>query len=142
MNYHTNQTSTYSSLLADLTKTINSEFTAIHCYEQLASIATNDEVKNRILEIRKDEIRHFQMFSNIYLSLTGMSPTPQLIEQCPTEYKNGVISSFHDEQEAVDFYHEVARKHSIVKNAYNQAAADEQNHAVWFLYFLTLTSIH
>lgn len=137
MNYFTGQASTYSSLLADLTKTINSEFTAIHCYEQLASIAPSEEVKNRILEIRKDEIRHFQMFSNIYLSLTGMSPTPELTEQCPTEFINGVIRSFHDKQEAVDFYHEVARKHSIVRNEYNQAAADEQSHAVWFLFFNT-----
>ncbi|MFJ7826562.1 ferritin-like domain-containing protein [Psychrobacillus sp. NPDC096623] len=135
MNNHTNQTSTYSSLLADLTKTINSEFTAIHCYEQLASIAPSEEVKNRILEIRKDEMRHFQTFSSIYLSLTGMHPSPQITEQCPTNFQNGVISSFNDEQEAVDFYHEVARKHPIVMDVYNQIAADEQNHAVWFLFF-------
>lgn len=137
MHDPTNLTSTYSSLLADLTKTINSEFTAIHCYKQLASIAPSEEVKNRILEIRKDEIRHFQTFSSIYLSLTGMHHSPQITEQCPTNYKNGIISSFHDEQEAVDFYHEVARKNPIVMGVYNQIAADEQNHAVWFLFFKT-----
>ncbi len=135
-----NQTSTYSDLLADLTKTINSEFTAIRCYEQLASIAPSQEAKNRILEIRKDEMRHFRMFSNIYFSLTGMPPAPQLAEQCPADFASGLISSFHDEQQAVDFYHEVARNYPLVREAYNQAAADEQNHAVWFLFFIISSS--
>lgn len=127
-----------SDLVNDLTKAINGEYHAIYCYEQLANQAPNEEVEKRILEIRKDEIRHYQAFSRIYTSLTGMRPAPKLTEQCPSDYQSGILASFKDEQETVDFYHEIARKVNdpFIKEQFQQAAADEQNHAVWFLYLL------
>ena len=111
---------------------------AIHCYEKLAKQTSNADIKNRILEIRNDEIRHYHMFSQIYVTLTGKQPSPQLTEPCPDNFKSGLLASFKDEQETVDFYHQVARKtdNPMIKEAFTQASADEQNHAVWFLYFM------
>lgn len=127
-----------TELVNDLSKTINGEYTAIYCYELLANQAPNTEVKNRILEIRNDEIRHYQMFTHLYTSLTGKQPSPQITKQCPTDFRNGVLAAFIDEQETVDFYHKMARKNNnpLIKEPFLQASADEQNHAVWYLYFM------
>ena len=59
----------------DLTKALNGEYNAIRFYEQLAQLAPNEEVRNRILEIRKDEMRHYHGFSYIFTCLTGQQPS-------------------------------------------------------------------
>ena len=140
MNQSSVQQSTDTEVLNNIAKAINGEYTAISCYGLLANQAPNAEIKNRILEIRKDEIRHYETFWHLYFSLTGKQPSPQITKQCPTDYKSGVLASFMDEQETVDFYHQIARStnNPVIKNAFTQASADEQNHAVWFLYFLNL----
>jgi rubrerythrin len=129
---------TNTEIINDLTKAINGEFRAIYCYEILANQAPNAEVKNKILEIRNDELRHYTMFTQIYISLTGNQPTPKITKQCPEDYKSGVQAAFIDEQETVDFYHKIARKYNnfVIRDAFTQASADEQNHAVWYLSFM------
>ena len=129
-----------TNVLNDILKAINGEYTAISCYELLANQAPNAEMKNRILEIRKDEIRHYETFWYLYISLTGKQPTPQLTKQCPADYNSGVLAAFIDEQETVDFYHDIARNsdNPVIRDAFTRASADEQNHAVWFLYFMNL----
>lgn len=127
-----------TGLINDVAKAINGQCSAIACYEVLAKQAKSEKEKRRILEIRNDEIRHFGIFSQIYTSLTGRQPQPQKTEKCPGEYKAGLKAAFKDEQETVDFYHEIADRaqDAYVKQQFRRAAFDEQNHAVWFLYFL------
>lgn len=43
--YYTWQPSTNTKIVTDLTKALNGENHAIHCYEQLANQAPNQEVK-------------------------------------------------------------------------------------------------
>ena len=138
MNQNSVQTSTNTDVLHDILKAIDGEFTAIACYELLANQAPNDEIKKRILEIRNDEIRHYETFWYLYISLTGKQPSPEITRQCPADYRSGVLASFIDEQETVDFYHNIARNtdNPVVRDAFTRASADEQNHAVWYLYFL------
>lgn len=128
-----------AALITDIAKAMNGQYSAIACYKQLADMAPNEEEKNQILEIQKDEIRHFHVFSQIYTSLTGRQPTPQIVEQCPTEYYAGLIFAFKDEQQTVDFYLDISEKTNdpFIKEQFRRASADEQNHAVWFLFFLT-----
>ena len=132
------QTSTNAEVLNDILKAIDGEFTAIACYELLANLAQNDEIKKRILEIRNDEIRHYETFWYLYISLTGKQPSPKIIRHCPADYRSGVLAAFIDEQETVDFYHDITRNtdNPVVREAFTRASADEQNHAVWFLYFM------
>ncbi|WP_369436141.1 ferritin-like domain-containing protein [Lysinibacillus fusiformis] len=78
--------------------------------EHLAQLVPNSEIRDRILEIRNDEIRHYQGFSYIYTCITGQQPCPQITEQLPTNFKSGVITTFEDEQEAAEFYLGVARE--------------------------------
>ena len=138
MNQSSMKPSTSTEVSEDIAKAINGEYTAIACYELLANQAPNDDIKNRILDIRNDEIRHYETFWYLYISLTGKEPTPTLTRTCPADYKSGVLASFKDEQETVDFYRSIARKtdNPIIRDAFTHASADEQNHAVWFLYFM------
>lgn len=132
--YSSANTQTINNLL----KAINGEYHAIYCYEILANQAPTQEIKNKILEIRKDEIRHYQTFWSLYFQLTGKEPVLNIPENCEKDYMSGVKSAFMDEQTTVDFYHTAARETQIpmVTSSFTQASADEQNHAVWFLYFL------
>lgn len=57
MQYAVQPTSN-NQFIVDLVKAINGEYNAIRFYEHLAQLAPNEDVKNRILEIRKDEMRH------------------------------------------------------------------------------------
>ncbi len=127
-----------NSLAQDLAKAINGEYSAIACYAKLAEKAPNHEEKKRIMEIRQDEVRHYQIFSQIFTEITGVNPNPQITEKCPAAYREGLKSSFKDEQETVDFYLDVAEKTQdpFIKEQFKRAAADEQNHAVWFISFL------
>ena len=131
---------TNSRFLHDLTKAINGEYSAITCYEQLAALAPNEAAKRRIQEIRNDEMKHYQIFTQLYMTMTGRQPTPQLTEPCPTDYKAGLLAALQDEQETVDFYLEISDyvQPAHVKETFRRIAADEQNHAVWFLTLYTL----
>lgn len=137
MQYGVQPTSN-NQFLVDLVKAINGEYNAIRFYEHLAQLAPNEDVKKRILEIRKDEMRHYQGFAYMYTSLTGQHPSPQITEPLPLNFKSGILTAFKDEQEAVEFYHRVARQYTIpyISNQFSSNALDEQNHAVWFLFFI------
>lgn len=125
-------------LLNDIQKAINAEYSAISCYEKLARMAPTQDVRDKILEIQQDEKRHLKEFSRIFTNLTGKQPAYQIIEKCPDNYRAGIEFAFKDEQEAVDFYLEIADRSQDVsiKDRFRRAASDEQNHAVWFLFFL------
>ncbi|MDX8343579.1 ferritin family protein [Rossellomorea sp. YZS02] len=137
LNGHSRVTESHS-LVDELQKAINGEYSAIACYKKLADLAPTEEERLRILEIRKDEKRHFKAFSAIYANLTGVEPSPILQEGCPDGYKRGLQFGFKDEQETVDFYHGIRDgvQDSYIKETFSRAAEDEQNHAVWFLYYI------
>ncbi|KFN02285.1 ferritin-like domain-containing protein [Bacillus clarus] len=124
-------------LIRDIEKSINGEYSAINCYAKLATLAQEVGERNQILEIRQDEIKHFQHFVQIYINLTGKQPQPKIIEECPTLYLSGLEFAIQDEQKTVDFYLEISDEttNQYVKETFRRAAADEQNHAVWFLYY-------
>ncbi|THE13193.1 rubrerythrin family protein [Bacillus timonensis] len=126
-----------SQLVNDIQKAINGEYSAIACYKELAKMAPSNDERDRIMEIRKDEVRHLEEFSRIYTNLTGKNPSYQLIEKCPNTYKAGLEFAFKDEQETVDFYLEISDKAQDpnIKERFRRSAADEQKHAVWFLSF-------
>jgi rubrerythrin len=127
-------------LVPDIAKAIDGQYSAIMCYEQLARMAPNEEQRTRILEIRQDEERHYHMFFRMYRALTGTLHRPQLTGPCPSEYIAGLQAALIDEQKTVDFYHEIADRSQTpaIREQFRRAAFDEQNHAVWFLYFYTL----
>ncbi|MDM5297439.1 ferritin-like domain-containing protein [Bacillus pumilus] len=126
-------------LIKDLEKAINGEYSAIQCYEKLALKAKSPEAKKIIQEIRQDEVRHYQQFSQLYLSLTGRTHKPSVTEPCPDQLREGLIFAFKDEQKTVDFYLMVSDyvRNQGTKELMRRIAQDEQQHAIWFLYLLT-----
>ncbi|CAM3987473.1 ferritin-like domain-containing protein [Bacillus luti] len=124
-------------LINDIEKAINGEYSAINCYAKLATMAPNGMEQKQILEIRNDEIRHFHQFVQMYTNLTGRQPKPQITEDCPNTYLQGLEFAIQDEQKTVDFYLEISDETSdaYMKDLLRRIAADEQNHAVWFLYY-------
>lgn len=128
-----------NKLVSDIEKAINGEYSAVHCYALIARMATDERERKQILEIRQDEIKHLQTFEQMYVRLTGKQPKPKVIEQCPNQYVNGLEFALLDEQKTVDFYLEVSdyATDQHIKEVFRRFAADEQNHAVWFLYFYT-----
>ncbi|MEC3885312.1 ferritin family protein [Halobacillus sp. HZG1] len=127
------------SIVKDIEKAINGEYSAIACYNKLADLAPTQQARQQIYEIRQDEIRHYEAFTSIYKQLTGKQPSPKIDAPCSEQYREGIDAAFIDEQKTTDFYHEIERKAQdlSIKETFRQAAADEQNHAVWFLYFLS-----
>ncbi|WP_018664130.1 ferritin-like domain-containing protein [Heyndrickxia acidiproducens] len=145
-NYHYNPTDFRNAqpdtgFIANLTKAINGEYSAVTCYEQIARKAPTAEFRNIIMEIRDDELRHFHTFSRLYTSMTGTHPQPKITEPCPQTYRGGLEFGVKDEQNTVDFYRDIAEsvQDPTIKNAFDLASRDEQHHAVWFLYLLTKT---
>ena len=125
-------------LVSDLIKAINGEYSATQCYAKLVGMTQSAEQRDQINEILEDEKKHLRQFTQIYISLTGKQPQPQMTEECAVTFNEGLEASFKDEQKTTDFYHEVAdyATDPVVKEVFRRAAFDEQNHAVWFLYFL------
>lgn len=136
--YDENEWNRQQTLNRNILKAINDENTAIHCYAEIAKMAPSKKVRNVIEEIRQDEIRHFHNFSDIYVQLTGSQPQITKLPACPNQYFQAIDHAFIDEQMTVDFYHKIANEttNSTIRSAFRRAAEDEQNHAVWFLYFM------
>lgn len=127
------------SLAADIEKAIDGQYSAIACYAQLIRMAPAEPARTVIEEIRNDEIRHYHTFVRLYTTLTGRAPTPQITETCPSDYRQGLVAAFLDEQRTTRFYRDIAARarRPDIAEAFRRAAEDEQRHAVWFLYLLT-----
>ncbi len=127
-----------NQLITDIEKAIHGEYRAIQCYEKIAQFARTEKERKQILEIRKDEQRHVKQFIQIYIQLTGKKLQPKAAKDCPNSYRKGIEFALRDKQQIVDFYLDIADKsnHPFIKEVFRRAAADEQNHAVWFLYLL------
>ncbi|TGA97027.1 rubrerythrin family protein [Sporolactobacillus shoreae] len=128
-------------LIERLRTAITGEYNAIHCYEVLMNQARTDHERRRISEIRGDEMHHFQVFSSLYQQMTGETYQPQQTEACPNTYMEGLRHAIEDEQNTVDFYMETGdmATNEQIKSIFYRIAKDEQNHAVWFLYFYALS---
>lgn len=62
---------------------------------------------------------------------------PKQTEECPDNFTRGLDAAFKDKQETVDFYLRAVETSNLkAKGVFTRAARDEQNHAVWFLYYL------
>jgi rubrerythrin len=126
--------------IRDIEKAINGQYNAIQCYAKLANMAPTKKEKDKILEIRSDEVRHYHRFTQLYVYLTGKQPSLKGGEECPNTYVEGLKYALEDEQNTVDFYLDLMDKsiYPHIKEVFRRAAGDEQNHAVWFLYFFVM----
>ncbi|WP_345741790.1 ferritin-like domain-containing protein [Priestia flexa] len=73
-----------TKLLSAIQKAINAEYSAVSCYEKLAKLAPTKEERNKIREIQKDEKRHLEEFTRIYIALAEDSPLIKSLNNVPT----------------------------------------------------------
>lgn len=139
LNPYNDQFRQQQKLVKDIEQAVNGEFSAVQCYAALAKLAPNEAVSKQILEIREDESKHLQQFMQIYSRLTGQKAQPKVSESCPNQYIEGLEAALEDEQHTVDFYLTISDEtnNQYIKEIFRRAAADEQQHAVWFLYYFT-----
>lgn len=124
---------TDAALIQDIAKAIQGEYEAIQYYARLAMLAPNPVIRQTILDIRNDEIRHFNRFSRTYVMLTGRSPevTPGPM---PVTFMQGVQYAYNDETKAAAFYQRIASSTSMprIQRQFYRASQDEQRHAAYF----------
>jgi rubrerythrin len=126
------------SIAIELERAVQGECHAIACYTHLMELAPSAIERAQIGEIIADEQRHAQQFSKMYTFVTNRQPTPRQIDECPKTYRAGLEAAIVDEQKTADAYRDLAERtmSPSMREMVLRAAADEQNHAVWFVYFL------
>jgi len=127
-----------AQLVIEIQKAVNGAYNAVACYAKLANLAPTKEEKTRILGILADAKNHLKIFTQLYINLSGEQPAFQLTDDCPDTYDAGIDFAFLNKQKTVDFYLSLADqiRDTSAREKVRRAAADEQHHAVWFLYFL------
>ncbi|MFA9560119.1 ferritin family protein [Evansella sp. AB-rgal1] len=130
------------AFLNDLKKAIDGEYTAVTWYKTMEKMAPTNKQKEKLKLIRKDEEKHYNQFSYLHYSLTGQQYQPKLTRECPSNHLEAIRAAFVDEQETTDFYLNISdyQMQQSIKDMFRRAAADEQNHAVWFLHFHFISS--
>lgn len=110
-------------------------------YQYLISVAPGQREREIIASIRDDEIKHFDMFREIYRDITGNNPTPLGTEEFerPESYRAGIEEALFGELSAVEMYRQIyfglrCRKH---RDMLFEIITDEIKHASKYNYLYT-----
>lgn len=107
-------------------------------YGYLLSVAPSDEDKNIISGIRDDEIKHFQLFRQIYFDLTGqvLPPPGNVTFEQPASYCAGIARAIKGEQGAVVRYRQIlfAMQSRVHINMMTEIITDEIRHGSLYNY--------
>lgn len=104
-------------------------------YNQLMSIAPNEEAKEIIKGIRDDEKKHNQMFRAIYYFLTNHDLSENAARlTSPTHYCDGLKKAVRGETNAVAMYRKIlfAMEDEVHQNMLFEIITDEIRHASLF----------
>jgi rubrerythrin len=125
------------NLLNDVAQSIILEAHAYNFYQRLAELAPNEQDRQIIFRIQRDEAKHYHWFTMILRRMGGQQP--QLtIGALPQEFKEGVRTAIFNELEAASFYQDIAYRATdhMTQMHFMHASHDEQRHASWFEYML------
>jgi rubrerythrin len=133
------QGGTSSPFVSAVLDAVKGEATAVDFYGRLAEAAPNEEMKADILSIRQDEHDHFQLFSWLYVQLTGNQPVFQITPVQFPSFSEGLRIAYHDELEDYETYRNLYLTHSdpTVRNILLRAFSDEIKHAIRFGFMTT-----
>jgi len=107
-------------------------------YKMMMEMTTDPEIKKQTNFAYEDELKHYQMFRQIYYQLTGRVvniPLPAEVEKY-ANIMDAVKSSIEGENEAVDLYRDI---HAMIPNQHMrdmvfEIITDEIEHANRFVY--------
>ncbi len=128
----------FRKFIMDLQMAINGEVKAAEFYTRLMEIAPNEEAKMFIRLARDDELKHYRMFYQLYVSLTGQQPVVQKPVIRVTTYCEGLKTALKDELEAAELYRDMylSTTNMRVRDIMFEAMTDEMEHATRFVYLI------
>ena len=115
-------------------------------YKIMMEMTDNADVKKQTKIAYDDELKHYQMFRQIYYKLSGKVvniPLPNEVEK----YDNiidAVKSSIEGENEAVDLYRDIYAliPNQYIKNIVFEVITDEIEHANRFVYLYAMQKLN
>jgi rubrerythrin len=137
-HYYGNYRQLDDKLARDIERAINLKYNQINCYDQLVKQTEDDKTKAILYTIREDEARHYQQFQQFYRILTGNSVEAKITQVCGKTFKEGLEGAFVNEQANNRFYFQITDQttNQTIKNVFYRAAAEDQGHSSWFLYYM------
>jgi rubrerythrin len=144
-SYYANQTGYYNyqsrnsqGEFAQITKVILDaiigEATAIDFYSRLISATPNQKHKDNINHALEDEKIHLNLFTQLYVALTGQQPIYQIKKEEFSNYNEGLRMAYEDELEAYENYRNayLLTKDQYIRDVFFRAMTDENEHAMRF----------
>ncbi|MDP4117820.1 MAG: ferritin-like domain-containing protein [Bacillota bacterium] len=128
------------STMQTLRTYIDGELKGNLTYSQLAKIAPFAEDRKILMSMAEDELKHANMFKNIYLKMFGRNYSPDItVEPISGDYYNNLREMVMDEGNDFRTYaHEYMNtRNEMLRNAYATAAVDENVHADRLLMLLS-----
>ncbi|REE91497.1 rubrerythrin [Paenibacillus taihuensis] len=125
-------------LIPDISRAIIGEVHAYQFYQRLAELAPNEQDRQTILRIQRDEAKHYRWFSTILSNLGGQQPQIPAGE-LPISFRDGVRTAINHELETAAFYQDVAYRATDrpIEMHFTHAMHDEQRHASLFQLMLS-----
>lgn len=125
-----------------LVEAVYTEKEAITLLNQLTVLAPSHKEHNQLTIMKQEESRHLHQFTNAYYELTSHYPVVNDKDNCSILYRQGIQQLIEAKQNNVSFYLDggdwLNEQDPILAQVFRRAAADEQQHAIWLVYFLTL----
>lgn len=111
-------------------------------YKTMMEMTADPEIRKQIEFAYDDEIKHYEMFKQMYRQLTGQEldlPIPTDIEQY-NSLMEAVQSSIEGENEAVDLYREIYAllTDMQMRDKVFEIITDEQEHFGRFIYLYSM----
>jgi rubrerythrin len=126
----------YNRFLLDLQNSIQSERGAIDFYEQLARLAPTHFSRETVQQALRDEQRHNNVLTALYLQLTGTEPVISSQTNVSVTFLQGLETAVEDELTAAEIYKRMclnARKR-LIRDIFFDIMNDEHQHAIRFAY--------
>jgi rubrerythrin len=111
-------------------------------YQRMMEMTNNPMVKAQIKFAHDDELKHYEMFRQMYYQMTGRAvdiPLPANVERYNTLIE-AVQSSIEGENEAVDLYREISAlmTNKQMRDTIYEIITDEQEHFGRFIYLYAM----
>jgi rubrerythrin len=128
----------YQQITKAILDAIIGEATAIDFYSRLITSAPNQRDKDDINHALEDEKVHLNLFTQLYINLTGQQPVYQIKKEEYSSYKEGLKMAYNDELEAYEDYRNayLLTQNQHIRDTFFRAFTDEIEHAIRFGFLL------
>lgn len=142
MNFYNSQASGVNTLNDMIVEAMKAERHDRVKYQKMMEMTNDPAVIEQIRFAYEDEIKHYDMFQQMYYQLTGKKldiPLPTDIEKYDT-LMEAVKSSIEGESEAVDLYRQIfaMMSNKQMRDKVFEIITDEQEHFGRFIYLYAM----